>query len=75
MAGDGSTPIESISGTFCVDADGAVEEELLPIAINLDGLRLERAGVHRSWTRPSAPRAARPASAAPRGRMGPRRRA
>ena len=47
MDGDGSAPIESISGTFTVDADGAIEEELLPIAINVDGLRLERPGVHR----------------------------
>ena len=47
MAGDGESPIESVTGTFSVDTDGAVEEELLPVAINVDGLRLERAGVHR----------------------------
>jgi hypothetical protein len=47
MAGDGDAPIESVTGTFSVDGDGAVEEELLPVAINVDGLRLERAGVHR----------------------------
>jgi hypothetical protein len=47
MDGDGDSPIESVTGTFSVDTDGAVEEELLPVAINVDGLRLERAGVHR----------------------------
>ena len=47
MAGDGDSPIESVTGTFSVDTDGEVEEELLPVAINVDGLRLERAGVHR----------------------------
>ena len=47
MAGDGEAPIESVTGTFSVDTDGAVEEELLPVAINVDGLRLDRAGVHR----------------------------
>ena len=41
---DGDAPIESVTGTFSVETDGAVEEELLPVAINLDGLRLERAG-------------------------------
>jgi len=47
VAEDGGAPIESVTGTFAVETDGAVEEELLPVAINLDGLRLEREGIHR----------------------------
>ena len=47
MAGDGDAPIESVTGTFSVDTDGTVEEELLPVAINVDGLQLEQTGVHR----------------------------
>ena len=46
VAEDGGAPIESVTGTFAVETDG-VEEELLPVAINLDGLRLEREGIHR----------------------------
>ena len=47
VAGDGDSPIQSVTGTFSVDTDGEVEEELLPVAINVDGLRLEQAGIHR----------------------------
>ena len=47
VAGDGEAPIEAVTGTFSVDTDGEVEEELLPVAINVDGLRLEQAGIHR----------------------------
>ena len=47
VAGDGEAPIQAVTGTFSVDTDGEVEEELLPVAINVDGLRLEQAGIHR----------------------------
>lgn len=47
VAGDGESPIQAVTGTFSVDTDGEVEEELLPVAINVDGLRLEQAGIHR----------------------------
>ena len=39
--------VQAVTGTFSVETDGEVEEELLPVAINVDGLRLEQPGIHR----------------------------
>jgi hypothetical protein len=43
------TALERISGTFRVDAPehGAQDEEVLPVALNVDSVALEREGVYR----------------------------